>query len=118
MNENDWERTRGEVCPSCGQETLRFTGRVCPQCSQKLPVELSDKLNEMGFHVEVDDNEVYAVVLGHEIRLGFSPGQGVLYYQPARQAERRLFRGLEADVRRWAHEKSLGFATKEGIEDT
>ena len=116
MAEEDWERSRGNVCPSCGQETLRFVGKVCPQCARTIPDELAVKLTKIGMPSIVDGNMVRATLFQYEIRLGFSPEQGVIYYEPARQAERKLFRGLENDLKQWTHDKGLRFATKEGIE--
>lgn len=28
----NWERARGDPCPSCGQETLRFLDGLCLSC--------------------------------------------------------------------------------------
>lgn len=116
MSEESWERSRGEICPACGQETLRFIGKVCPQCARAIPDELAVKLTKIGMPSTVDGNMVRAALFEHEIRLDFIAEQGLIYYQPARQAERRLFRGLENDLKQWTHDKGLSFATKEGIE--
>ena len=40
----DWERTKGTICPSCGQETLRIVGGVCLQCHNKKTAEEEAKL--------------------------------------------------------------------------
>ena len=116
MTSSDWDKAQGSKCPSCGEETLRFVGKVCPGCARRIPDELAQKLTKIGLPGVVDGTTIRAALFEHEIQLGFSPEQSIIYYQPARQAERKLFRGLESDLKRWAHQKGLAFATKEGIE--
>ena len=31
-SDEEWEKTAGPLCPSCGEETLRLIDRKCPQC--------------------------------------------------------------------------------------
>ena len=116
MDNEDWDKAGGIICPACGQETVRLVGRLCPQCSKKLPDDLAAKLTKIGLPAKVDYTRVTAALFEHEIELDFSPEQSILYYHPARQAERRLFQGLEADLKRWAQQKGLSFATREGVE--
>jgi hypothetical protein len=95
---------------------MRLIGRLCPSCSRRIPDDLAKKLTLLGLPAAIDGNTIRASILDHEIQLGFSPSQGTIYYQPARQAERRLFQGLEADLKCWSHERGLSFATKEGVD--
>ena len=32
LAKENWERARGDPCPRCGGETLRFLDGVCPAC--------------------------------------------------------------------------------------
>lgn len=116
MNDDDWRKSEGPACPGCGKPTLRFIGRLCQDCSHGLLDELAEKLNKIGLPSHIEDYTVKAVLFDHEIELSFSPYQSVLYYHPARQAERKLFQGLEKDLKRWAEQKGLSFATREGVD--
>ncbi len=113
--DEEWEKSAGDLCPSCGQRKLRFNGRVCSDCALRIPGELAEKLTRMGLPASVAENTIRAVLFDHAIELDFSPSQSLIYYRPARQAERRLFHALEEDLKRWVHERGLSFATREGI---
>lgn len=39
----DWERTKGTICPNCGQEALRLVGGICLQCYNKMIAERERK---------------------------------------------------------------------------
>jgi hypothetical protein len=44
MTAEDWERAEGELCPNCGQETLRLVDGLCPTCSANVKMEKEEKL--------------------------------------------------------------------------
>jgi len=112
----EWDNVAPPKCPDCGRETFRFIGRLCPQCAGSMPGEMAAYLTQIGLPATVEDNTVVAVLFDHQIQLSFSSAQSLVYYQPARQAERQLFRHLERDLKSWAHQRGLGFATREGIQ--
>ena len=116
MRKTDWEKAGGLRCPSCGNETVRFIGRVCLQCARTIPDELAAHLTKIGLPAIVDGTIVQAALFEHKIQVGFSTEQSLVYYQPGRQAERRLFHRLESDLKQWAKDRGLQFATRDGVD--
>lgn len=44
MNQNDWDKTDGVICPSCGQEALRMVDGICLQCYRNKMAEEEERL--------------------------------------------------------------------------
>jgi hypothetical protein len=81
-------------------------GLVCSRCGETLPGKLAEKLTAMGLPATVEDGVIKAAILEHQIKLAVIKGS--LYYEPA-PGDRRLFRGLETELRNWAKDKGLAF---------
>lgn len=45
LNQDDWDKSRGVICPRCNNETLRLIDGVCLQCSREI-VEKWEEKNE------------------------------------------------------------------------
>ena len=35
MTNKDWEKARGDICPGCGNDSLRFHNGICMECNNK-----------------------------------------------------------------------------------
>ena len=33
LNQTNWDRAKGVICPGCGRETLQVINGLCPQCT-------------------------------------------------------------------------------------
>ena len=108
--DENWERARGDPCPCCGQETLRFVGKTCPRCSRLVPRQVAVFLQRFGMPAREEGDEVMADLLGHTLSVTFVPDRSALYLSSPLAGDRRLFQGLARELEGWALAKGLSLA--------
>ena len=103
----NWERARGDPCPCCGQETLRFVGRTCHRCARSVPDQVAAFLQRFRVPAKVEGDETRVDLLGHTLTVAFLPERSTLYLNPGGGGDRRLFQGLARELEGWAQAKGL-----------
>jgi len=103
----NWERARGDPCPCCGQETLRFVGRTCHRCARSVPDQVAAFLQRFRVPARVEGDETRVDLLGHTLTVAFLPERSTLYLSPGGGGDRRLFQGLARELEGWAEAKGL-----------
>lgn len=46
MNQTDWDKAKGEICPDCEEEALRFIDGICFPCYNRRIMERDLKMEE------------------------------------------------------------------------
>ena len=108
--EENWERARGDPCPCCGRETLRWVGKTCHRCARSVPDQVAAFLQRFRVPATVEGDETRVDLLGHTLTVAFLPERSALYLTPGGGADRRLFQGLARELEGWAQAKGLSIA--------
>ena len=106
----NWERARGDPCPCCGQETLRFVGRTCHRCARSVPDQVAAFLQRFRVPARVEGDETRVDLLGHTLTVAFLPQRSALCITTPQARDRRLFQGLARELEGWAQAKGLTLA--------
>ncbi len=107
LAKENWERARGDPCPCCGQDTLRFVGKTCHRCARSVPDQVAVFLQRFRVPARVEGDETRVDLLGHTLTVSFLPERSTLYLSPGGGGDRRLFQGLARELEGWAQAKGL-----------